>query len=58
MRIMKLSDHQINILNVKYTLILFVIENKSYFNEFCVYYTSYSNFSTWGGHRSSMWSSF
>ena len=36
MRIMKLSEHQINILN--YTLILIVIQDKSYFNEFFVYY--------------------
>ena len=34
--IMKLSEHKINILN--YTLILIVIQDKSYFNEFFVYY--------------------
>ena len=40
---MKLSVHQINVFN--YTLILIVIQDDSYFNEFFVYYTSYSNFS-------------
>ena len=43
---MKLSVHQINILN--YTLILILIQDNSYFNDFFVYYISYSNFSTWG----------
>ena len=45
MSIMKLSAHQINILN--YTFILIATQDNSYFDEFFVYYTSYSNFNTW-----------
>ena len=49
MRIMKLSEHQINILN--YTLFLILIKDNSNFSEFFVYYnnnyTSYSNFNAW-----------
>ena len=42
---MKLSGHKINMLN--YTLILIVIWNNTYFNEFFAHWTSYRHFSTW-----------
>ena len=53
---MKLCEHQINMLY--YTLILIVIQDNSYFNEFFVYYTSYSNFSTSPMGKNSMCTSY